>query len=260
MNNMRHALDMFNDFLVSGNTNVRELFSVPGTGYQIALHQFLKSIILGEHRYYRSERSHVINLYDFDPTIGGSHFHALRLLSFLAARKDASSPMGRGYVDLNRLFLAAEEVAIRRTVVRDTLLRLSEFRLIEYDNYSRKDIDGAAYVTITPAGLYYVTELFDDFVYLDAVLVDTPIFDDGLVRHFKATIGRFDLPTRVERVGRFINYLRSAERIEHQENPQFAGTDLANHRFGDQLAVDHQALVAKIASGVVRVSDVSSEY
>lgn len=255
--NMRHALEMFNDFLVSGNTNVRELFGVTGTGYQIALHQFLKSIILGEHRYYRAERSHVMNLYDFDPAIGGSHFHALRLLVFLASRKDASSPIGKGYVDLNRLLLAAEEVAIRRSVVKDTLLRLSEFRLVEYDNYSRTDIENAAYVSITPAGLYYVTELFDDFVYLDTVLIDTPISDESLMGYVRTTIGRFDLLTRLERTGRFIEYLRSAETTEHLENPQFAGTDFANQRFGDQLAVNHHTIAGRVESGAIRFPDTS---
>ncbi len=244
--NMRNALTMFNDFLISGNTNIREIFSVPGIGYQIARHQFLKSIILGEHRYYRGERSHVMNLFDFDPAIGGSHFQALRLLSYLEARKDASSPIARGYVDLNKLFNAAEEVAIRRSVIKDTLLRLSEFRLIEYDNYSRTNIDAAAFVTVTPAGVYYLRELHDDFVYLDAVLFDTPISENSLLQHVKNTIGRYDLPTRIERVGKFLDYLNQSEKEEHEENPQYAGTDFANSRYGPGLYTEQRAMAEKV--------------
>jgi len=53
--NMREGLRMFKSFIISGNTNMKEIFDKSerqGDVYQIAYHQFIKSIILGEHRYY----------------------------------------------------------------------------------------------------------------------------------------------------------------------------------------------------------------
>ena len=67
--NMREALRMFNNFIISGNTNINEIFSKhrQSGNYQLSYHQFVKSIMLGEHMYYMQDRSQVMNLLDFDP-------------------------------------------------------------------------------------------------------------------------------------------------------------------------------------------------
>jgi len=185
--NMREALEMFNKFIISGNTNIDEIFCIfDVTGeYQIAYHQYLKSIMLGEYRYYVQSRSHIMNLYDFDTSISDSHFILLRILHYLLKRTNVGSSIGRGYVDISDLVNVASSVFIKKEVITDSLLRLSGFNLVEYDNQSKTEIKSAAFVKITASGQYYLKHLKHEFVYLDSVYVDSPISDHRTASRLK---------------------------------------------------------------------------
>jgi GTPase SAR1 family protein len=246
--NMRDALLMFNYFIVSGNTNVKEIFRKHDEfgSYQIAYHQFIKSIILGEHKYYSQERSHLMNLFDFDSSLTDSHFNLLRILNYLNARSNKRAPTGRGYVDINSLISLAEEIAIRREVIRDTLLRLSQFSLVEFDNQSKIDIDNASCVKITYAGKYYLTALIFEFVYLDTIWIDTPISDDFLIHQLKTFIEDHDLDKRLQRTEKFVNYLKDAESTEFKEHPEYVNSELTNNYFGKEVADKFPSLMKEI--------------
>lgn len=236
--NMRDALTMFTYFTISGNTNVKEMFhknEVSGW-YQIAYHQFIKSVMLGEHRYYSQERSHLINIFDFDTSISDSHFNNLRIIKYLLNNNNKRSPIGRGYVSIEELISKAELTGIRRDVIYDSLLRLASWRLIEFDNQSKKDVLNASYAKITNAGEYYLSNLKNEFVYLDGVLVDTPLSDDSLFRYIKRFINSTDITRRLERTQRFVDYLETAESNEFKVHPEYISSDLTNHYFGKQIA------------------------
>lgn len=235
--NMREGLRMFNHFIVSGNTNVQEIFekSKPGDPYQIAYHQFIKSTILGEYMYYSQDRSHLMNIFDFDPSIGDSHFNNLRILQCLLDRYNKKSPIGRGYVEIDELIRIGEDVSIRREVILDSLLRMSGFNLVEYDNQSKTDIESAAYAKITPAGKYYLTDLIYEFAYLDPLTVDTPISDKSLVKRFRYLLNETEIVIRLDRSNRFIKYLVNAENDDFQDHPQYLHSDFTNHRFASGI-------------------------
>ena len=84
---------------------------------------------------------------------------------------DASSPLISTFVFSDNFPL------INRDAIIDSLLRLSKFNLVEYDNLSRENIKTASYVKITAAGKYYLKKLIFEFVYIDALALDTPISD-----------------------------------------------------------------------------------
>jgi hypothetical protein len=60
---MRYALDMFREFLSSGNTNVDKIIRIveESGGYTVPFHEFAKSAILGSRKYYRSSISRIVN-------------------------------------------------------------------------------------------------------------------------------------------------------------------------------------------------------
>ena len=236
--NMRDALRMFNYFIVSGNTNVNEIFNVHSrTGaYQIAYHQFLKSIILGEHKYYSQDKSQLMNVFDFDTSLTDSHSGCLRVLRYLLNRNNKKSLIGRGYVAINELIASGEEVSIRRGVIYDLLLRLSHFNLVEFDNQSKTDVSGASYVKITHAGRYYLLNLIYEFVYLDSVLIDSPISDESLAELLAKLSIDPDLDRRLERTQLFVDYLKQAELDEFKDHPEYATSDLTDTRFGEDIA------------------------
>jgi nitrate reductase NapAB chaperone NapD len=236
--NMREALRMFNNFIVSGNTNVDEIFEkhAQSGSYQIAYHQFVKSIMLGEYRYYLQNRSHIMNVFDLDTSLTDSHFNLLRLLRYLAERTNKRSVIGRGYVEIAELIVVASGVFIKKEVVIDSLLRLSYYNLVEYDNQSKTQIDSATYVKITPSGKYYLTNLKQEFVYLDSVFVDTPVSDRATFDYVRNFSNSTDLEKRLSRTRKFVDYLYNSENEEFREHPEYLSNEFTNKKFAKDVA------------------------
>jgi energy-coupling factor transporter ATP-binding protein EcfA2 len=236
--NMREALRMFNNFIVSGNTNTKEIFLKHDQSglYQLAYHQFIKSIILGEYRYYLQDRSNIINVFDFDSSLTDSHSNIMKILSYLLERCNKKSPIGRGYVLIDDLFSTAENISIHRDVIKDCLSRLSGFNLVEYDNQSKTDLENATYVKLTAAGRYYLNNLTHEFVYLDLVSIDTPISDFDLHNYLKKFVNTTDLEIRFDRTKRFLKYLVKFENEEFKNHPEYLHSDFSTKKFCEDIA------------------------
>lgn len=237
--NMREALRMFNNFLKSGNTNVNEIFEKQKQNttstYQLSYHQFLKSIILGEHKFYCQDRSNIVNLFDFDTSITDSHFNLLRVLKFLHDRENKRSNIGRGYVLINDIIIKSEEVSIRREVIYDSLLRLSKYCLIECDNQSTTNLKNASYVKITPAGKYYLEYLRNVFIYSDLIYVDTPISDNGVLDKLKRLVNFTELSKRLYRTRLFLEYILTSEEEEFKNHPEYSTSEFTKKLFGKEI-------------------------
>ena len=251
--NMREALGMFNNFIVSGNTNVREIFSKQEEniatgkleGYQIAYHQFIKSIMLGEYRYYSQERSQIMNLFDFDQSITDSCFNNLRILSYLHFTENKQSPIGRGYVEILELQNIAEMVSIKKDMILDSLLRLSKFNLVEYDNLSRTNIKSASYVKITSSGKYYLKNLLKEFVYIDSLALDTPISSPSVISTVINMLNRTDLPSRYSRTKTFVDYIYEKEKEEHKIHPEYLHNEFTKSIYCTELKKEYDKLANK---------------
>jgi predicted type IV restriction endonuclease len=236
--NMREALRMFNNFLKSGNTNIKEIFDKlklnKGT-YQLSYHQFLKSIILGEYRYYCQERSSILNIFDFDTSLADSHFNLLRVLNYLFLRENKQSGIGRGYALITDLITAAEEVSITRDVIYDSLLRLIKYKLVECDNLSVTDLKNASFVKITPSGKYYLGYLGNIFIYSDLIYIDTPISDKNVIDKLKKFVQSTELSKRLYRMKIFLQYIVDSETKEFCVHPEYATSDFTNRLFGQEI-------------------------
>lgn len=237
--NMREALRMFNSFIVSGNTNIDDIFIkyAQSGSFQIAYHQFVKSIMLGEYRYYIQSRSHITNIFDFDTAIADSHFNLLRILQYLIDRSNQRSIIGRGYVEINELIAVANSVFIPKKVIIDSLLRLSNYNLVEYDNQSITDIESAVFVTLTPAGKYYLTSLLHEFVYLDSVSMDSPISDRYTFSKLHNLANITDLERRLQRTRAFVEYLHQSEIEEYKEHPEYLTNEFTSKKYGSEIAI-----------------------
>jgi hypothetical protein len=223
--NMRLALQMFTTFLSSGATDVDKMLRIyrRDGGYYIAYHEFVKSIMLGERKYYKESASPILNLFDCGIERNSSHFTALRILYVLTQYRGQSTPEGRGYFSIGRLIADFEEVFDDREDVVRTLNRLLARQLVEVDTRSPHSIEDATYVRITSAGWYYAWKLVRSFVYLDLVLQDTPLNDEELMKELRDSVYRVDnlsdpeqdkvlrVGARFDRVERFIGYLSAEE-------------------------------------------------
>jgi len=227
--NMRLALQMFTTFLMSGATDVDKMLLIfrRDGSYYVAFHEFVKSIMLGDRKYYKEEQSPIMNIFDCGAQRNSSHFTSLRTINLLAARRGEATPEGEGYVPISELLSLSEETFDNLEDCVRTLNRLVSRQLVEVNTRSTESIDGAEFVRLTSAGWYYRRYLVQAFAYLDLVLQDTPLDDASLAENLVQSVGRVDnlsdreeekierMEVRFDRVANFLGYLKVQEDEEH---------------------------------------------
>ena len=176
---MRLALNLLNTFMISGTTDVGKILIIylRERDYTVALHEFIKSITLGEYRYYKENRSFILNLFDVQPEYNSSHFTALRILKYLNANKTIYSPVGIGFVEINTVIRLFDDIFHNSNDVRKNIIKLVGLnrQLIELDTRITDSLEGSSYLRITPSGQFYLDNLLRKFPYLDLVWQDTPL-------------------------------------------------------------------------------------
>jgi hypothetical protein len=183
-------------------------------GYTIPLHEFIKSISLGDQKYYQSDGSVVQNLYSIADESRPSHFTKLRLLEYLFFHRNRSTAVyGLGFVRTDILQKEFAKIGTSEPDITESLKSLAAASLVENDIYDFRTISDAYRITYT--GRYYIRHLMAKFAYLDLVLQDTPIADEEIFAKIKALVSSRDLADRFERVGCFVQYLRSEEDREY---------------------------------------------
>lgn len=229
---MRYALDMFREFLSSGNTDIEKIITIVGRGtggYTVPFHEFAKSAILGSRRFYRSNVSHIVNLFKQSDAIGSSHLTSCRILARLSRSDEVASAHGEGFVEVATLLREyRESFGIADDLVQwaGELLRRN---LIESEPPRAVDVRQADALRITASGAYYWRYLVRAFSYVDLVFVDTPIADITLARRLASLAEMVDMTVRFERVRAFLSYL------EQKERDEIAGSAARGGPFTDAL-------------------------
>lgn len=226
--NMRLALSMFSTFMTSGATDVDKMLNIyrRSGSYYVAFHEFVKSIMLSERRYYKDSASPILNLFDCGAERHSGHFSSLRIMRVLQLRRGESTNEGQGYVDIGQLVAMSEDVFDDRENLVRALNRLVVRQLVEVNTRSTDSIMGASHVRITSSGWYYCRYLVSSFSYIDLVLQDTPLNDSDTEKVLRSFVQQVDnlsdreeeklarLEVRFARVRAFLEYLRSEE--EHE--------------------------------------------
>jgi hypothetical protein len=228
--NMRLALEMFTTFLASGATDVGKMLYIHNRQgfYEIAYHEFVKAIMLGDRRYYKETSSPILNVFECGVEKNSSHFTTLRILHLLMQSRGAASIEGRGYVDIGQARSLFEDIFDNAEDFIKSLDRLIRRQLVEVNTRSTENSADATHVRVTSSGWYYCSRLVKSFVYLDLVLQDTPLNSEELSHELQRSVyavnnlhdAEEDKELRVNerfaRVKRFIDYLIDEERVEHQ--------------------------------------------
>jgi hypothetical protein len=216
MGNLRRALDVFASFIISGHTDADKMLSIYNLdrAYDIPLHEFVKSIGLGDQRHYQSNLSSILNLYSIGDESRPSHFTKWRLLEYLFFHRTRSSfAFGMGFIPTETIKSEFAKIGTSEIDIAESLKLLGSYALVENDIYDFKAIS-AAY-RITPAGRYYMRFLTGRFSYLDLVLQDTPISDNSAFHIIKKLTVSRDMDDRFARVTAFAQYLNNEEEREY---------------------------------------------
>jgi len=233
---MRKSLELFANFLVSGNTKIKEILDTKHRegSYIIAEHQFIKSIVLGSYRYY-SEKSYLMNIFDFEQNLCQSHFLKLKILNYAEDRVAVDSSYGGGYVSINGIAEEANKISISREAIEEALLRMAECGLVVLNTQSRKNLSGASHFKITECGVYFLHLLIKRFSYIDLILADTPIADADVALRIRHLLPSGELNNRFERTQLFLNYIETMEDREFQNMPEYQWSQLGKYKFAKKM-------------------------
>ena len=246
---MRHALDMFRDFISSGNTNAEKIIDIVSRSkrYAVPFHEFAKSAILGSRKYYRSSVARVVNAFKQSDAHGASHMTACRILARMAVAEGAASAHGEGFVAVHTLL---REYRSSFGYADDYLQWMGELlrrSLVESEPPRVIDVRQADAVRITAAGAYYWRYLVRSFAYVDLVLVDTPIADHALAMQLAEMAESTDMSVRFRRVRAFMDYLKEKEGEELARWAERSGPYQASHadEICRQIEVEIEGIAAK---------------
>jgi hypothetical protein len=238
--NVRLALDIIRDFFGSGHVATGKIIQIyTGTGeYIVPLHEFLRAILYGDNVYFDPSKSRIVNVFDVGSADPKEHFLVLLALSLLHAL--SSTDNENGFVRTERVYDGLQSLGFTATQVDGALLRCISRKLVETVARQIPEPGGETppMLRLTSTGAYHLLRVSRLFVYYDAVLIDTPIFDASVGRRLGDAS---DLDARVERSKLFVEYLSRKWDEAKFDQPWFNWQSIA------QAAIENMnlALVSK---------------
>ena len=204
--NVRLALNLVKGFFGSGHVDTQKIVNICyETGsYTVPIHEFIRAVMFGDAEYFDPEGSVVANLFDVSHADSQEHFLLPALLAFLQASDSVGGQ--DGFVETAKVYDHLQGLGYTPEQIDQAIVRGHENNLIETAARRIPNPGQTMPQTLraTSVGLYHVSQLCQRFAYLDAVLVDTPIFDDKTrekLRSFR------NLDARLENVANFREYL-----------------------------------------------------
>lgn len=205
--NIRQALEFVRTFLGSGHVDTERIVEAVETGgaSRVAVYEFLRAIILGDSRYYDPARSPIANLFDISSAETREHFLLGALLQSVQTRAGVEGQSG--FVSSNRLYATLQDLEFRADQIDFALRRALEKNLLQAErpDWNVDEPEGA--LRLTSKGAYHLAKLPSMYTYHDAIVVDTPVLDEGLRRQIHDVEGGAD---RVQRILVFRQYLDAA--------------------------------------------------
>lgn len=221
---VRQALDFFKGFIQSGYTNINEISS--DTNWKLQSHQVIKPMMIPSRFFYSEVKSKMPNLFQLRNDANSSHFCGLRILNLLNTKSHDKS--SAGMYDLKFLIQKFEnDYNLKIDCINHLDIFLTK-GIIEANNRLEEYSENVDQVKITSFGKYMLDSLAFDFTYLDLISLDCGIFDEALANfmiksankevelyHEKKFFERIN--TRLNRVDKFIDYLKVQEDKEFQD-------------------------------------------
>jgi DNA-binding PadR family transcriptional regulator len=190
----------------------------------------------------------------------------LRVLNYAFKNGLNISPVGKGFIEITKLTDDAREFFISRDAIDDSLSKLANYDLIQFENQSQKNAKDASYFAITSTGRYYLKQLLNRFVYLDLIWMDTPISDNEVYQSLKRKISiphndtDIDkLKKRFERVEIFLDYLKQKENQEFILHPEYKDSGLMEKEFIPEIRVKFDEQKSYILSRLAEKNQINQK-
>jgi hypothetical protein len=213
--NIRAVVEFVTHFIGSPNVEAEKIVNFHaqrGRPYIIPIHESSKAAILGDYSHYVANTSLAMNVFDTQTSDRKEHFLCLMIVSYFLS---GSTVKDRdGFIHTKRIVEEMQKWGFLPPQTESALRRLTNKRLIETTELITFEEDLVGLIGEIPEGFrptsigaYHVQRWAANFAYLDAVVFDTPIFDQDTQDRFVEKLGSFDIADRYERALAFRNYL-----------------------------------------------------
>lgn len=199
-----------------GNPNVDLIGAIialeEGDSYTIPIHEFWKVALKGDYQYFDPEKALAANLFAVDSNKASEHFLLPIILSYL--NTGGAHRSAEGFVTFANITHEMQKYGYHPSSV-DALIRMANNKkLIEAPERITFEEDDSGLYGVVPIsfrinsiGVYHLEIWMAEFAYLDAVCIDTPIFDESYADELKVDIRMFGLSERFRRALKFRDYL-----------------------------------------------------
>jgi hypothetical protein len=204
--NVRLALDLVQSFFGSGHVDTFRIVQIQKESppYWIPLHEFLRAVIYGDTVHYDPTRSYFANLFDISTNDPREHFLLPLCLSVLATW--TGSGVHNGFVETDCFYERMQAMGYTAEQVDHAVVRGFKHKLVEMSG-RRVPGFGASMppsIRATTVGVYHVERLPCLFAYVDAMVVDVPVFDQDVREKIRDTQ---NIEERLYRAEVFYSYL-----------------------------------------------------
>ncbi|MGW0810792.1 hypothetical protein [Nonomuraea sp. NPDC002799] len=198
--NLRLALNFLYTFIGSGYVSTQRVLEVAQRGdlYNVPMHEFIRAIIFGDQEYFEPRTSSICNLYDISENDGREHFLLGNMLGHVQRLGEMAGQ--DGFVPVEEIFGFTQGLGFSQEQTGAQLERAMGKRLLQPITDDSRD----GPFRITTAGSYTYSSLARKFVYVDAMIVDTPIVD---VRYSRDILDVNTIFDRLDRAEIFRAYL-----------------------------------------------------
>lgn len=238
--NIREVLELVKGFIGSSNVDSDKIINIMRVDgdYVIPLHEFSKQALLGEYSHYDTKSSIAYNLFDVRYPDCKEHFLSSFILGFIAA--DHAKKTHEGFIATSEIVIEMQSHGFVHDQIEHALRRMTNKKLIETTERITFDEGLQGLVgemplafRITTIGAYHIQRWAPTFAYLDAMVFDTPIFDEDTRDKIRKNISSFDIRERYERTKDFREYLnQSWEKFERSpiyfDWPTIANSDTSS--------------------------------
>ena len=212
--NVRAAVELVTGFIGNPGVDAEKIIKEieEGRGYLIPLHEFIKVALLGDFCYHSADTSIVFNLFDVSTPDQNEHFLCSMILAYLSmggSHKDKD-----GFCAVSLLMVEMQNASFNQHQVESALRRLTNKKLIEASQRVTFEEDESGLIgempdafRVTSVGAYHLLKWVSDFAYMDAMMVDTPIFDAEVRTQIISRLESSRIEDRYRRTVAFREYL-----------------------------------------------------
>lgn len=211
--NVRSALGFLNTFVGSGHVDTHKILRIAeeSGSYTVPFHEFVRAIVYGDYEHYEPRASPIANIFEIGSPDPREHFLLPAVLAHIERRGEVDHR--EGFLSMDAIMGFAQGLGFVPSQIEFAIKHAVRTRLLQRS--VRVGGDSAAEYRITTVGAYTYRKLAGRFVYLDAIVIDTPITDGTVADQI---VDCRDIEERLARCKVFCAYLDKAwDRFDHGE-------------------------------------------